>query len=162
MDRHDLPRGGGLVHQVAQQCGAKPLAAMFGQEGDVDDTCSLGQRSMIEAADIFAGVHRNQPVGVRIMSLLVRMLRTELCSRNAGFSASHQGDDREFVDPCRSVDPREERQVGVGHAAKGQTGTGRAAQPNGTLRDMPTSRIDSIRRAAGRRPAARCRRFSVR
>ncbi len=57
MDRHRLADGGSLIHQVAQQRLAKSLAAMFGQEGDVDDAM-LGRPALdIEAADVIAAVH---------------------------------------------------------------------------------------------------------
>ena len=128
---------------------------MLGKEGDVDDAMLARPALDVKAADVFAFTHRHQPVGLRIIFLVMRMLQLELRVEKRGLlRVGHGGDDSQFLGAGRGIDSHEERQVGIGDGAEGQANIGRA---DPSERDEPGSvHLRRLRFAAGTRPAGQC------
>ena len=75
---HRLAGRGRLVEQVGEQRAAVALAAMLGQERDVEDVVRAVAAIEIEPADVLAAARDDQPVGVRIIAAVVGVLGVRL------------------------------------------------------------------------------------
>ena len=82
-------------------------------------------------ADRRYSMQNQEPIGVAIMSLPMRVLRIELLLQERELLRVGPCHHRQFFPPRRRIDAREERQVGIVDGAEGQAGGRRAGPAEG-------------------------------